>query len=283
MVVALDLVASWPVDHAAAAVIDARGARQAGDRDRSFRLASLAKVITAWAVMVGVEEGIVRLDEPVRHVAAPPLATLRHLLSHAAGLSFDGTAPALGVGRRRIYSNPGIELAAAELAAAAEMPFAQYLDEAVLAPLGMADTTLHGSPAHAMWSTLGDMVRFVGEMRRPRLVAAATHAEMTSPQFPDLAGSVPDVGRFDPCPWGLGVEIRGDKSPHWTGRANSPATFGHFGGAGTMMWVDPVADVGVVALTDKMFDEWRADALRLWPEFSDAVLAESAAHHEAAG
>jgi hypothetical protein len=42
-----------------------------------------------------------------------------------------------------------------------------------------------------------------------------------------------------------------------------------------MMWVDPVADVGVVALTDRMFDEWSADALRLWPEFSDAVLAEA--------
>ena len=78
---------------------------------------------------------------------------------------------------------------------------------------------------------------------------------------PSSAGIVPGVGRFDPCPWGLGVEIRGEKSPHWTGRANSPATFGHFGGAGTMMWVDPLADVGVVALTDRPFDEWRDEAL----------------------
>ena len=81
------------------------------------------------------------------------------------------------------------------------------------------------------------------------------------------------MGRFDPCPWGLGVEIAGGKSPHWTGRTNSPATFGHFGGAGTMMWVDPVADVGLVALTDRPFDEWRDEALERWPELSDAVLA----------
>jgi hypothetical protein len=38
--------------------------------------------------------------------------------------------------------------------------------------------------------------------------------------------------------------------------------------------MDPVADVACIALTDRMFDEWSADALRLWPQFSDAVLAE---------
>jgi hypothetical protein len=38
--------------------------------------------------------------------------------------------------------------------------------------------------------------------------------------------------------------------------------------------VDPGARVALVALTDRRFDEWSADALRLWPELSDAVLAE---------
>jgi CubicO group peptidase (beta-lactamase class C family) len=119
-----------------------------------------------------------------------------------------------------------------------------------------------------------DVVAFVNEMLRPQLLAPGTYHEVISTQFPDLAGIVPDVGRFDPCPWGLGVELRGDKSPHWTGRANSAATFGHFGGSGTMMWVDPAIDVGVVALTDRSFDQWRDEALALWPQFSDAVVAE---------
>ena len=92
------------------------------------------------------------------------------------------------------------------------------------------------------------MITFLSEMRRPQLLAPSTVAEMFRPQYPDLVGIVPGVGRFDPCPWGLGVELHGDKSPHWMGRAASPSTFGHFGGAGTMMWVDPVADVGVVGL-----------------------------------
>lgn len=270
---ALHLVASWPVDHVAAAVVGDR-TTCIGDTERRYRLASLAKPITAWAVMVAVEEKVLDLDAPLAHVAAPEGATMRHLLSHAAGFGFDGDAAVTAIERRRMYSNTGIERAADELAAAAGMPFATYLAEAVLEPLGMTSTELHGSPAHAMWSTLDDMVRFVGEMRAPRLLAHETWTEVTQPQFPELAGIVPEVGRFDPCPWGLGVEIKGNKAPHWMGRANSPSTFGHFGGAGTMMWVDPLVTTGLVALTDRPFDSWRVEALRRWPELSDAVLAD---------
>jgi CubicO group peptidase (beta-lactamase class C family) len=111
-------------------------------------------------------------------------------------------------------------------------------------------------------------------MLSPRLIAHETWSDVVRIQFPSLAGIVPGVGSFDPCPWGLGVEIKGDKSPHWMGRANSAATFGHFGGAGTMMWADPNAGVGVVGLTDTSFDRWSIEALRLWPAFSDAALAE---------
>lgn len=271
---ALHLVAAWPVDHVAAAVVTDDGAHCIGDTERRYRLASLAKPISTWAVMVAVEEGVVDLDAPLAHVRAPEGATLRHLLAHASGFGFDGSEPVAGIERRRMYSNTGIERAAEEVATASGIDFDVYLSEAVLEPLGMTHTELRGSPAHAMWSTLDDMVRFVDEMRSPRLLAAETWTDVTSPQFPHLAGIVPDVGRFDPCPWGLGVEIRGVKAPHWTGRANSPATFGHFGGAGTMMWVDPIVQTGLVALTDRPFDDWRDEALERWPELSDAVLAD---------
>ena len=271
---ALHLVADWPVGHVAAAVVRQEGATCIGDPDRVYRLASLAKPIAAWAILVGVEEGVVDLDAPLVHVSAPAGATMRHLLAHAAGFGFDGDEPVNGVGLRRVYSNTGIERAADELAAASGIEFGTYLAEAVLDPLGMSRTELRGSPAHAMWSTLDDMVRFVDELRSPRLLATETWADATSPQLPELAGMVPGVGRFDPCPWGLGVEIKGTKAPHWTGRANSPSTFGHFGGAGTMMWVDPLVSTGVVALTDRAFDDWSDEALRRWPELSDAVLAE---------
>ncbi len=41
-----------------------------------------------------------------------------------------------------------------------------------------------------------------------------------------------------------------------------------------MMWADQHHDVGLVALTDRPFDEWAAEALRLWPALSDAVIDE---------
>ncbi len=271
---ALSLVTAWPVDHVAAAVVTAGGADTIGDTDRVYRLASLTKPMTAWAVMVAVEEGIVALDEPLAHDGAPAGATLRHLLAHAGGYGFDGPDPIAPIERRRMYSNTGIEIAGEQVANAAGMPFDEYLRDAVFEPLDMRGTSLRGSPAAGAFADLGDMVRFVREMLRPTLLAPSTYADVVSVQFPTLAGIVPDVGRFDPCPWGLGVEVRGDKAPHWTGRANSPATFGHFGGAGTMMWVDPAIETGVVALTDRPFDEWRDDALVLWPELSDAVAAE---------
>lgn len=276
---ALGLVATWPVDHVAAVAVTPSHTAVVHDPSVArFRLASISKTITAWAVLVAVEEGTVALDRPLDPQVdrVPEGVTLRHLLAHAAGFGFDGDAPVAAPERRRIYSNTGIERAAGHLARAAAMPFGEYLAEAVFAPLGMTGAALDGSPAHGVWAGIDDMHRFLGEVMHPMLIAAETRDEAARPQYRDLGGIVPGVGRFQPCPWGLGFEVHGSKSPHWMGRTNSPSAYGHFGGAGTMMWIDPDAGVGTVALTDRPFDEWAVDALRLWPEYSDALLAEAA-------
>ena len=91
--------------------------------------------------------------------------------------------------------------------------------------------------------------------------------------FPGLAGVLPGFGRFDPCDWGLGFELRDAKDPHWTGRRNSPATFGHFGQSGSFLWVDPAVGVACGALGDGAFGPWAA---RAWPRLADAVLDEFA-------
>jgi CubicO group peptidase (beta-lactamase class C family) len=266
---ALRSCADWPVEHVAAAWLCGAVRKDSiGDTARPFRLASIAKVITAWACLVAVEEGVVGLDDAV----GQPGCTLRHLLSHAGGYPFDGPQPIAAPGKRRIYSNTGIELAADAVATAAAMPFESYLDEAVLRPLAMSATVLRGSPAHAMWSTVDDLCRFLGELTEPRLIDPSTAAAARSVQFGGLRGVVPGVGAFADCVWGLGCELRGDKSPHWTGTLNSPATFGHFGGAGTLMWVDPAVGAALIALTDRPFDEWAAEALAAWPALSDDVV-----------
>ncbi|MFK8023877.1 MAG: serine hydrolase domain-containing protein [Ilumatobacter sp.] len=269
---ALDLVAEFPVPNAAAAVM--RGTEvvdQVGSTSTPFRLASIGKPIVAWACLVGVEEGIVSLDD----VVGPDdghRRTLRHLLSHAGGYGFNAGDSITAPERRRMYGNHGIEVAATHLARAAAMPFDEYLDLGVLQPLGMRPTHVRGSPAYELWSTVDDMVAFLAETQDPQLITADTAASAVRPHFPTLGGIVPGVGRFETCPWGLGFEVRGDKSPHWTGDRNSAATYGHFGGAGTMMWSDPVPSLSLVALTDRAFDEWSTEALRLWPAMSNAVL-----------
>jgi CubicO group peptidase (beta-lactamase class C family) len=270
---ALALTAGWPVPHVAAAVVLPDGSLATiGDGDRTFRIASITKMLVGWALLIAAEEGTLALDTP----AGQEGCTVRHLLAHAGGYGFDGPNPIIRPGARRIYSNTGIELAAAALADAAGMPFAEYLAEAVLHPLGMASTTLKGSAAFGLISTTNDLARFVHELRAPRLLATESALAFRTVQFPGLSGLVPGLGRYDDCAWGLGTEIRAHKHPHWTGANNSPGTYGHFGGAGTLLWVDPGACTALIALTDRPFDEWSGDALRLWPELADAVLAEVA-------
>jgi CubicO group peptidase (beta-lactamase class C family) len=268
---ALDAISTWGADHAAAGVVRAgETVAVAGDVEHVFRWASVTKLLTATAVLVAAEEGVVELDEP----AGPPGATVRHLLAHASGLPFDGPEPIARPGERRVYSNTGYEELGRLVEAGAEMPFAQYLDAAVLAPLGMDGTELRGSPASECFGPLDDLLAFGRECLAPTLLAPETFAEATSVVYPGLVGVVPGVGRQDPCDWGLGFELKGTKSPHWTGARNSPGTFGHFGGAGTFLWVDPDPDAGLAlgCLTDREFDHW---ALEAWPAFSDAVLQEA--------
>ena len=265
----LATIDEWPVPHAAAAVVQ-RGSAIAvhGETDRPFRLASISKVITAWTCLIAVEEGSVSLDDAV----GPPESTLRHCLAHAAGYGFDTANPIMGVGKRRIYSNTGIETAANHIAERTGMMFSEYMREAIFVPLGMDDSSLKASPAYAVFSTVDDMALFMQELIQPTLISDATAKDAVTIQYPELGGVIPGLGSYKPNPWGLGIEIRDGKQPHWTGSLNSPQTFGHFGGSGTMMWIDPTIDTGLIALTDLNFDKWSAEALVAWPSLSDAVI-----------
>jgi CubicO group peptidase (beta-lactamase class C family) len=265
---ALRQIDGWGANIAAAGVLrdgDVVGAH--GPRDAELRWASVTKPAVALATLVAAEEGVIDLDD----AAGPEGSTVRHLLAHASGLPFDGETPIAKPGRRRIYSNTGFEQLAATVARAAEMPFAEYLRAAVFEPLEMR-AELRGSAAARVYGTLDDLLSLAREFQAPTLVAAETLAEATTVQFPGLGGVLPDVGRFDPNDWGLGVEIRDAKQPHWTGMRNSGRTFGHFGGSGTFLWVDPDVRVACACLTDKDFGKWALDA---WPRLSDAVLEEA--------
>ncbi|MEP6892503.1 MAG: serine hydrolase domain-containing protein [Gaiellaceae bacterium] len=265
---ALRQIDDWDVPFVAAGVTRVEGTIEtSGDPQHAVRLASVSKPVTALAVLVAAEEGVVDLDEP----AGPPGSTVRHLLAHASGLPFEGAAPIGPPGRRRIYSNEGFRVLGEHLAMRAEMPFATYVGAAVCEPLSIGLDPA-GHPGAGMHACLDDILALGRELLAPTLVAPETLAEMTSVQFPGLDGVLPDFGRFSPLDWGLGVELKGDKTPHWSGTRTSPQTFGHFGGSGTFLWVDPVGGLALATLTTREFGDWAKEA---WPRLSDAVLAEA--------
>ena len=265
----LRLVDRWPVQNVATAVVAGTGDVVGGHGDlvRVFPLASVTKLITAYAALVALTEGAAELDDP----AGPPGATIRHLLAHASGVAFDSDIVVAQPGKRRIYSNAGFEILANTLAKRSGIPFAEYVTDGVLSPLGMGSTRLVGSPAAGIESTVADLARFSAELQRPTLVDPTTMAEACRVVFPGLRGVLPGFGRQEPNDWGLGFEIRDHKAPHWTGSASSPETFGHFGQSGTFLWVDPQARAACVVLTDRGFGQW---AIEAWPAFTDAVLAD---------
>ena len=268
---------------------------EAGQIDEVFPFASVTKPIVAWSALVAVERGLLDLDAPAgagtAHSAAGagtahnavgagtasgstramlPGATVRHLLAHASGIAFDSDAVLAAPGTRRIYSNRGIEILGERLQEATATPLERWVETTVLEPLGMSSVLVPGSPAHSGEGTARDLAVFAGELAAPRLIGASLAAEATSVVFPGLDGVLPGYGRQAPNDFGLGVEVRGHKHPHWTGRAGSPTTFGHFGQSGSFIWVDPEARRQAVFLGERRFAAVHKDA---WPDLCDQILA----------
>ena len=149
------------------------------------------------------------------------------------------------------------------------MPLRRWVARSVLGPLGMASADIPGSPAHSGVCGAADLSLFAAELTRPSLIPAGLGAEAAAVQFPALAGVVPGYGRHSPCQWGLGVEIRGEKSPHWTASTASPATFGHFGQSGSFVWVDRARGASAVFLGDRPFGQWHKEN---WPALNERLL-----------
>jgi CubicO group peptidase (beta-lactamase class C family) len=128
-----------------------------------FRIASITKPLVATLAMRLVEEGRLALDEPLTGLRLPWAGiTLRHLLSHQAGLAGDwpvsladygegddafkrlagdeAAAGPVGPGELFSYCNPGYWVAGAVIERAAGMPFEEAMRRFVTEPLGMERT-----------------------------------------------------------------------------------------------------------------------------------------------
>lgn len=259
-------VAMWPTGASGVVVVDRHGVLGRGGDITTVRpWASVTKLLTALTVLRGVSLGAVRLEDP----AGPPGATVRHLLAHASGLSLDSDRVLAGPGLRRVYSNRGYEVVADHLALSAGHPFVELLRTWVLEPVRLDRTSLEGSPAHGAVGPVADLALLARELLAPTALPGELVAAATTLAYPGLTGVLPGFGRQDPNDWGLGFELKGAKSPHWTAPTNAPSTFGHFGQAGSFLWVDPEAGLGCASAGDTPFGPWAAEA---WPRAATQVL-----------
>ncbi|MFC1792918.1 serine hydrolase domain-containing protein, partial [Planctomycetota bacterium] len=144
--------------------------------DTLFDINSMAKTITATAVMIAVQDGLLELDVPIieyfpqftvksRFEDNPhKKITLRHLLSHTSGIARyapvgNAREPSYGsledkvlsvsdtwlrhkVGESYSYSNLGYSLATYVLQLRSGQPFAKYLEDKVFAPLNMPNCSV---------------------------------------------------------------------------------------------------------------------------------------------
>ncbi|WP_430911207.1 serine hydrolase [Methylobacterium sp. sgz302541] len=138
--------------------------------DTRFRIASLTKAFTAAAILQLAEAGKLGLDDPVRRFVpdAPAIwerVTLRHLLQHSSGIinytALPSYLPKLSrieqspseivalttaepllfePGTRFEYSNTNYVLLGMTVEAASGLPYARYLRERLIGPLGLKDT-----------------------------------------------------------------------------------------------------------------------------------------------
>ncbi len=139
------------------------------DVTSTFRLGSVSKQFTAMAIMVLADAGKLGFDDPViqyiPELSDYPGVTIRHLLTHTAGLpdyydTIDTSGgmptnadlprelasmggPVFAAGERYEYSNPAYEMLPLIVERVSGQPFAQFMAEQVFGPAGMDDSLIY--------------------------------------------------------------------------------------------------------------------------------------------
>jgi CubicO group peptidase (beta-lactamase class C family) len=262
------------------------------DGNTQYRIGSLTKMFVAVLVMRLRDEGRLDLADPLGKyldLSQAENVTIAQLLSHTAGLASETPGPwwertpgelrpelasILGdhpgrhpAGRLFHYSNPGYALLGALAGRLRGLPWQEVLRQEILAPLGMARTTLSPEPPHArgfavhpwadvmqlepagdtglmapageLWSTAEDLCRFAAFLLAgdDRVLPATTLAEMRVPASPP--GDDAWTGGY-----GLGLQLF---------RRDGRLLFGHGGsmpGFVAAMCVSPADGIGGIALAN---------------------------------
>src|SRR5689334_23569393 len=200
-----------------------------------FQICSISKQFAAAAALLLAEAGRLALDDPVDRwlPGGPPQwsrVTLHHLLSHTGGVPHWLEAPGLdpaepappaerlaaiqaaplrtAPGETWHYSSPGFVLVGLIVERASGQPYARFLTERILAPLGLAATSVGGAPPEPaargyrdgapvtpfdlgamagtgdIWSTAADLTRFTAALHAGKLITNESLHAMLTPHAP---------------------------------------------------------------------------------------------------
>ncbi len=202
-------------------------------------------------------------------------------------------------GQQMAYSGLNYSLLGDIVSRVAGVPFAQAVQDRVIAPLEMSSSLFdltsetsarmvrrpvgvkgdtlelpnlprHFEPRAGVRSTARDVAVFGqmllngGSYGNTRILSAASVREMTRNQIPGIS-ALEDGQVFPEASWGLGLDVNSDKKWLRFSSLHSAEAFGHMGAGGTYWWVDPVYEiVGVyfsVTLNyyPTMMEKWNAD------------------------
>ena len=308
--------------------------------DSIFWIASMTKPITGVAVMMMADEGKLTLDDPIsKHI--PELAnlktsdgkehavTIRHLLTHTSGMG-EATADeskaaktlaeiipayakkplAFAPGSQWRYCQSSINTAARIVEIVSGQPFDRFLEERLIGPLGMKDTTfylteaqlprlvktyrkeqntlkpgenfiLHGKPPTSrdrfpaanggLFSTAPDYARFCQMLLNNGSLDGKQYLKPeTIKTLTSLHTADLKTGFTPGNGWAIGFCLI--REPQGPSAALSPNSFGHGGAHGTQAWIDPIKKRAYILMVQRA-NFPNADASDVRKVFQDTAAA----------
>lgn len=210
------------------------------------------------------------------------------------------------------YSDNGFTIAGIMAERVTGLRFGDIVQREVLTPLGMLDASMfppedwwpriaavigdsaegretaemfnsaeyrrRGAPAGGLFATVRGIVPFLraflqqGVAQGRPWLRRETVAAMMRPQVSGIPGRVGVLYEWPAVEWGLGWDVKGSKTPHWSGTLTSPQTISHEGYAGTLVWADPTRELLCVIFTNHTFaDHWNLKPSKLGI-VSDAIV-----------
>jgi CubicO group peptidase (beta-lactamase class C family) len=293
-------------------------------KDDLFWIASMTKPITAVCVGMLVDEGKIAWEDPVqKHLPefknqwvvteqgdnrrviekSPRPITVRDLLTHSSGMgnvnsprphstlaelcmAYSREPLFFAPGAKWNYSNSGMNTLGRIVEVASGKPYAEFLDERLVRPLGMKNTTfwpgseqqqrlaksykrlkdaqleevgnffIQGEladrertpfPAGGLYSTAEDIAKVYQMMLQSGSINGRTYLKPeTVAEMTKTQSGDLRTGFTDGMSWGYGFQVV--REPQGVTAMLSPGTFGHGGAYGTNSWGDPKRGVAYILM-----------------------------------